>query len=329
MIRSGRRRFLVGAAGLLAAPLAVAQAPGTMRRVGWLVAGSPKTHGKLLQAFRDGLKERGWVEGRNITLDLRWAEEQLDRVPALIQELVQRKPDVIITAANNLIVEVKKATSTIPIVMATGADPVEWNLAESLARPGGNLTGLTGFYEATPIKMLELVAALVPRGSRVAALLQANTPYSRSRNRSELERTAKVLELRLEFVEVTSSEEFARAVPTLAKSRPAALIVLPGNLFFALGDSLVKSAEALKIPMIYPFEEMVDAGGLMSYAVNLADSYRRAANYVDRILKGAKPGELPIEQPTRLSLAVNLKTAKAQGIRIPQAILLRADRVIE
>jgi len=326
-----RRRFTALIAGALAAIVALPRlASGqAVRRIGWLTGGSPKSHAKLLEAFREGLKEHGWVEGRNIALELRWAEGNMERLPLLAAELVRLKPDVIVTAANPVHVAVKKATATIPIVMATGSDPVAAGLVTSLARPGSNVTGLSGFFEATPIKMLELAAALVPRGARVAALLETKTAFSLPQYRSEFERTAKATGVRGEFVEVASAEDVARAFAALGKSPPAALIVLPGPTMFFLARDMVKSAGALKVPVIYPFEESVEAGGLMSYSAPLAESYRRAARYVDRILKGAKPGELPIEQPMRLALAVNLKTAKAQGITIPRAVLLRADRVIE
>ncbi len=324
-----RRESLAALLLLGAGAASPARAQERVRRIGCLFGGSPKTHGAALAAFLAGLREYGWAEGRNVTLEPRWAEGRLERVPALAADVVRSRPDLILTAANVVIAELKKATASIPIIMATGADPVEWGLVASLSRPGGNLTGLTGFYESTPIKMLELIASLVPRGSRVAALLEAHTPFSRARYRAELDATAKALELRVEVFVATTSEDVARAIGGLAGNRPAALIVLPGPMLFATGGELVQRATALRVPAVYPFEEMCEAGGLMSYAVNLNASYKRAAFFADRIFRGANPGELPIEQPTRLSLAVNLKTAKAQGIRVPQDILLRADRVIE
>ena len=329
MTQVQRRRFLIAAGVLLCARRAWAEAPGKLRRLGWLTGGSLKSHAKLLEAFRAGLKEHGWVEGRNITLELRWAEGNMDRLPSLAAELVRLKPDVIVTAASPVVFAVKKETSTIPIVMATGADPIAYGLVASLARPGGNVTGLSGFFEATPIKMLELAAALVPPGARVAVLLELKTAFSLPQYRGDFARAAKTVGVRTEFLEVAAVGDIARALAGLGKNPPAALVVMPGPLTFFLARDMVGSAEALKVPVIYPFEESVEAGGLMSYAAPLADSYRRAAYYVDRILKGAKPGDLPIEQPTRLSLAINLKTARTQGIDLPPGILLRADRVIE
>jgi putative ABC transport system substrate-binding protein len=323
-----RRALLFAAAGLFASP-ARTQAPGNIRRVGWLTGGSPKTHAKLLDAFRDAMRGYGWIEGRNLTIELRWAEGQLERLPVLAAELVRLKPDVIVTAANVVHLAVRKETSTIPIVMATGSDPVTSGLVTSLARPGGNVTGLTGFYEATPVKMLELAAALVPRGGRVAMLVDVNSPFFRGEYRVEAESVAKRFGFLAEYLVAASPEEVSGAFTALRKNPPAVLVVPAGSMFFALGERIVKGAHALKIPVIYPFEEWVEAGGLMSYAISLPETYRRAAAYVDKILRGAKPSELPIEQPTRLSLAVNLKTAKQLGITIPAAVLARADRVIE
>jgi putative tryptophan/tyrosine transport system substrate-binding protein len=213
-----RRQFLIAASALLASQFA--QTQDRLRRIGCLFGGSPKTHTRALDAFRLALKEYGWVEDRNVAFELRWAESKMDRVPALAADLVRTKPDVILTAANVIIAEVKKATQTIPIVMATGADPVEWGLATSLARPGGNVTGLSGFYESTPIKMLELVGALVLRGAHVAALLETNTPFSRARYRQEFAITAKMLELRTEFLDVTTADDVARVLDALGKTGP-------------------------------------------------------------------------------------------------------------
>lgn len=327
-----RRRALHAAAALLAAPLVRAQpARAGMRRVAWLTAGSPTTHVKLLDAFRTGLREHGWVEGQNLVLELRWAEGRLERIAELAADVVRSKPDVILTAANVVNLAMKQATSTIPIVMAAGTDPVGSGLAQSLARPGGNLTGLTGFYEATPVKMLELATSFVPRGTRVAVLVDvgytASTLYKQMRG--DLEAFARSAELRLEFIEVGSADEAMRKLGALGRNRPAALLVAPGAMIFAMGTSLVNAAGALALPVIYPFEEMVDAGGLMSYSVDLAANYRRAARYVDLILRGADPGTLSIEQPTHLALVVNLRTAKALGLALPRELIARADRLVE
>lgn len=327
MIRIRRRQLVLAAVALAMAPSARPQE--RPRRIGCLFGGSSGTHNDALDAFRRGLAEHGWIEGRNVTIDLRFAEGRIERVPTLAAELVASRPDVILTAANPVTVEILKATRSIPIVMATGADPVEFGLVASLSRPGGNLTGLTGFYESTPIKMLELASALVPRGAQVAAIVEANTVVARERYRKELADTAQKLGLRAQILEVARPDDLERTVDALARNRPDALIVMPGPMIFARGKDLVDRAAALSVPAVYPFEEMTEAGGLMSYAPDLMESYRRAARYVDRILRGANPGELPIEQPTKVRLAVNLRTARAQAIQVPQAILQRADRIIE
>lgn len=324
-----RREAITVLAAAVLQPASVLGQPEKFRRVAWLTGGSPNSHARLLEAFRQGLKELGWVEGRNLILELRWAEGKLDRLPALAADLVRLKPDVIVTAANAVHLAVRKETSTIPIVMMTGADPVAAGLAASFSHPGGNVTGLSGLFDETGVKLVELASAMVPRGSRVAVLVDVNSPFLRPKDRVNLERTARAAGLRAEFVEVSQADELAPAFAALARNPPAALILLPGSMFFALHTGLVARANALRIPAIFPFEEMVESGGLMSYAVNVPASYRRSAYYVDRILRGAKPAELPIEQPTQLSLAINLKTAREQRINVPREILLRADRVIE
>lgn len=193
----------------------------------------------------------------------------------------------------------------------------------------GNVTGLTGFYEATPVKMIELAAALVPRGARVTALLDVNSPFYRGEYRAEFERGAEAFGLRVDYISVASADELSRAFASLGKRRPAMVVMPAGSMVFALGERVVAGAREFKLPIICAFEEWTAAGVLMSYAIDIPESYRRAATYVDRILRGANPAELPIEQPTRLSLAVNLTTAKQLGVAIPSAVLARADRVIE
>lgn len=323
-----RRAFVLGGT-VLALGVRRTRAQDKLRRVGWLTGGSPKSHAKLLEAFREGMKEHGWVEGRNYVLELRWAAGDNARLPVLAQELVQARPAVIVTAATIVHLAMRKATSTIPIVMATGADPVESGLAASLSRPGGNVTGVSGFFEQTPIKMLELAAGVVPAGSPVSLLVDVNTPFSREAFRERARAAARAVGLRAEFVDVASVEDVSRVLRQLADAPPAALIALPSPMFFYLAKDMAQRVAGLGRPVIYPFEESAEAGGLMSYAAPLADSYRRAARYVDLILRGANPAELPIEQPTRLALTINLRTARAQGIAIPRHVMLRADRVIE
>ena len=327
-----RRRLIVSAAVLLAAHRGVrAQGAARVRKIGWLTAGSPTSHARPLAAFREGLKEHGWVEGRNVVIELRWAEGRLDRLPELAAETVRSKPDVILTAANAVTLAAQKATATIPIVMATGSDPIASGLAKSMARPGGNITGLTGFFETTPFKMLELVAGIVPRGSRVALLMDRSFSHAvmRAELRRKLDQSAAAAGLRLQWIEAATTDEMLQEVALLERDRPAALLVLPGAQVFSAATRLVERVQRLRVPVVYPFEEMVDAGGLMSYAPDVPESYRRAARYVDLILRGANPGDLPIEQPTRLALTINARTAKAQGIALPPALVARADRIVE
>ena len=324
-----RREALSGLFVACVAPRCFAQSAPSVRRIGWLTGGSPKSHARALAAFRDGLKEHGWVEGRNVVLELRWAEGYIERVPVLAAELVRMKPDVILTASVPLTLELRKETSTIPIVMATGADPIAAGLAVSLARPGGNVTGLTGFFEATPIKMIELASGLVPQGGRIAALFERGTMFASAQYKERMRQAGKSAGVQLDLIDVATLEDVSSVLSGLGKNPPAALVVIAGPMFFFLARELPQRTQALKVPVVYPFEESAEAGGLMSYAAPLTDSYRRAARYVDRILRGAKPGELPIEQPTRLELVVNLRAAKSQGLPIPREIVLRADRVIE
>jgi putative tryptophan/tyrosine transport system substrate-binding protein len=322
-----RRAFLVAALGFPLWQVASAQDP--QRRLGGLFGGSPRTHKRALDAFLEALAERGWRDGRNLVLDVRWAEGRIDRVPALAADVVRARPDVILTAGNPVIAEVRKATQKIPIVMATGSDPVGAGFVASLARPGGNLTGVTGFYESTPAKMLELASELVPPGASIAAVFERNTLFSQPRYRDALARTAARFHLLHAIHEVAAPADLDRVLQSLGRERPHALLILPGPMIFAFYEAIVRQAESLGMPVVYPFEEMAEAGGLMSYAPNLLDSYRSAARYVDRILRGENPAGLAMEQPTRLSLAVNLRTAKARRIELPASIIRRADRVID
>jgi putative ABC transport system substrate-binding protein len=323
-------KSLLAAAVLLAALLTGigvrAEAP---RVVGWLTGGSPQSDATLLRAFREGLKEHGWIEGTNLRFEARFAEGQLERLPGLAAELVRLKPDVIFSGSTPIHILFKQQTSTIPIVMGTGIDPVAVRLVSDLSRPGGNITGVVGFLNATSLKMLEIAASLVPRGSRVAILIDVNTPFTAAGHRDEVMRGARDLGVQAQYFEVSSKDDVMRTFAAMANHPPAAIVELPSPMLWHLRREVIDETAKLKIPSIYPFEVFADAGGLVSYSAPIEDGYRRAAYYVHRILGGAKPGDLAIEQPTRLKLVVNLKTAKAQGIQIPGSVLLRADRVIE
>ena len=327
------RRVFVGtlAGGLLAIPFAVAaQQAAKVARIGYLspsLAASPH----LPEAFRQGLRDLGYVEGRNLVIEYRDAEGKADRLPALAAELVALKVDVIVTANNVAILAAKEATRTIPIVFAVAADPVGSGLVTSLARPGGNVTGLSQLAPELVGKCLEQLTQAVPGVSRVAVLRLPGALGERTEKDmlKEAEAAARALGVRLQLVEARGPADIDRAFSDMTRARAGALTVLPSNMFLREHRRLVDLAAKNRLPAVYTSREFVDAGGLMSYGANQADMYRRAATYVDKILKGAKPGDLPVEQPTKFELVINLKTAKALGLTIPQSLLLRADEIIQ
>lgn len=320
-----RRRFLVSAGALLAAPLADAQPAGKAPRVAYLSSSSAGS----VEAFRQGLRELGYVEGRNILLEYRWANGQFDRLPALAAELVGLRVNVIVASNTPAALAAKNATSTIPIILVTSGDPVGSGLVASLARPGGNVTGLSLMPTlAISGKQLELLKEAFPTVTHVAVLANPANPPTAGLLK-EIERAARSLEVRLRIIQVRESKEFGDAFATMKNEHVPALLVIADPLVADNRDRIVAFAAANRLPASYPYRSFADAGGLMSYGADLSDLQRRAATYVDRILKGAKPAELPIEQPAKFELVVNLKTAKALGLTIPQSLLLRADRVIE
>jgi putative ABC transport system substrate-binding protein len=327
------RRSFIGtlAGGLLAAPLAAeAQEAAKVARIG-LLAGNLASNPHLPEAFRQGLRDLGYVEGRNVVIEYRSAEGKLERLPALAAELVALKVDVIVAGSTPQALAAKQATRTLPIVFASAPDPVENGLVTSLARPGGNVTGLSALAKELVGKRLEQVKQAVPGVSRVAVLWQPGA-FGERTERDMLkgaEVAARALAVRLQFVEARGPEDFDRAFSDMSRARADALAVSSGAMFIIEGRRLVDLAAKNRLPALYPTRESVDAGGLMSYGPNLADSFRRAAGYVDKILKGAKPGDLPIEEPTKYELVINLKTAKALGLTIPPSLLQRADQVIE
>ena len=325
-----RRRAAVALAlGLLAAssPGETAQA-GKMIRIGWLSTGSTTSHGHLLEAFREGLRELGYTEGKNIAIEYRWAEGRVDRLPQLATELVQLKVDVLVTAGSPGIRAAKQATATIPIVMAVGGDPVGSGFVASLARPGGNITGLSNLAEDLVAKLLELLKEAVPGVSRVAVLSNPANP-AHAAFRQVIQSAARTMGVTLLPVDARGPHEFDSAFATMIRQRAGGLVELPDPMFLTERDRLTGLATQNRLAAIYGFREHAAAGGLMAYGVNLRDSYWRAAAYVDKILKGAKPADLPVEQPTKFELVINLKTAKALGLTLPQSVLGRADEVIQ
>ncbi len=316
------------ALGILSAPLAAdVQPPPKVPRIGILWPSPISVIAHNLEAFRQGLRELGYVEGQNIAIEFRSAEGKWERLPDLAAELVRLKVDVIV-ANTPAALAAKQATRTIPIVMAVSGDPVGDGLVASLARPGGNVTGLSLMVPELGGKRLQLLKEVVPRASRVAVLWNPAVPFT-GRVVREMEAAARVLGVQLQPLEIRAPEDIDRAFEAAIRGRASALNVVDDPLVFAHRARILALAAKSRLPAIYPWREFVDAGGLMSYAANLADSFRRAATYVDKILKGTKPADLPVEQPTRFELVINMKTARALGLTFPPSIMVRADQVIQ
>jgi putative ABC transport system substrate-binding protein len=307
-----------------------AQQSKKVPRIGYLLPGNLASESTVSEATRLALRELGYIEGQNIATEYRYAEGKRDRFPELAAELVRLKVDVLVVAGGNTPVRaVKNATKTIPIVMAGGSDPVEAGLVESLARPGANVTGLTNLARELGGKRLELLKEAVPKLARVAVLYDPVNPSHVREVKEVLPMTAGALHLTIHPWEVPDVEGFERAFAAFKKERPDGLYVLSGTRMWAIYKRIAGFALKNRLPSIYNNTEAVDAGGLMFYGADVVDSYRRVALYVDRILKGAKPADLPVEQPTKFELIINLKTAKQIGLTIPQSVLARADRVIK
>jgi putative ABC transport system substrate-binding protein len=326
-----RRTFIGGvASALLAAPLAAhAQQAGKVLRIGYLGTSTPALERHLIEAFRRELRDLGYIEGQNIVIVYRWAEGQDDRLPGLAADLVNHKPDVIVTSGTPGTLAAKQATTTIPIVMTSSSDPVQVGLVASLARPGGNITGLSIVAPELEGKRLQIIQQLIPRLSRLGVLWNPGNPATKQVF-EETQVIAERLRVTLEpVVEVRQIDEFESAFARIAQARPQALDVLVDRLLLAHRTRIVEFVAEQRLPAMYPYREYVDAGGLLSYAPSNIALFRGAATYVDKLLKGAKPADLPVEQPTKFDLVINLKTAKALGLTIPQPLLLRADEVIQ
>ena len=304
-----------------------AQQPAKVPRIGYVDAGSPATTGHRAQAFVQGLRERGYVDGRNIVIEYRWAEGKLDRLPGFVAALVHIKVDIIVSSATPAIRFAKEQTSTIPIVMAGVTDPVGVGFVASLARPGGNITGLTHLSPDLTGKRLELLKEVVPALLRVAVLWNPNQP-GQSAAFKDLRVAAEALKVTVISMEARNREEIERVFSGVGKERPQALFELPDPLTFFNRQLIAKFAAKNRLPAMYSFSEYVDAGGLMSYGTSFPDLFHRAASYVDKVLKGAKPADLPVEQPTKFELIINLKAARQISLTIPPNVLARADRVI-
>jgi putative ABC transport system substrate-binding protein len=327
-----RRTFLARTgAVLLAAPLAAeAQQAGKVARIGYL-AGNLAASPHLPEAFREGLRDLDYVEGRNLVLEFRDAEGKLERLPTLAAELVALKVDVIVTGNTPATLAAKQATKTISVVFAVAVDPVASGLVTSLARPGGNVTGLSNLFPELVGKCLEQLTQAVPGVSRAAVLWHPGALGEGADKDivKEAEVAVRALGMRLQFVEVRGRDDFERAFSDMTRARAGGLTVLGSPMFLGERRRLVDLAAKNRLPAVYPQREFVDAGGLMAYGPNTADLFRRAATYVDKIFRGAKPADLPVEQPTKFELVINLKTAKALGLTIPPSLLQRADEVIQ
>jgi putative ABC transport system substrate-binding protein len=325
-----RRAFLAGSAALLTAPLAAeAQPASKVYRIG-LLGGSPPSDpsGRFWEGFFQGLRDLGYVEGKNILFEGRWYGERTERLPALAAELVRLKVDVIVAGAAPAPEAAQRATSTIPIVFTSHPDPVGSGLVSSLARPGRNVTGLSSLTRELVGKQLQLLKEVLPGISRVALLSNPTVP-SNAFLAKDAEVAARSLKVQLQVLEARAPGDFGSAFSAMREDRAGALIVLTSSMFFAERSRIAELAAQSRLPSLYGSKEWAAAGGLLMYGASARESWRRAATYVDKILRGAKPGELPVEQPTKFELVINLKTAKALGLTIPPSLLQRADQVIE
>jgi len=324
------RRDFVRAVALLASPLSTrAQQTRKAPRIAFLALNNPESARQLLAAFRQGMREHGWVDGQNIVIELRFAQGKTERLPALVTELVNTKVDVIVATSSVATKIAKEATQTIPIVMATSFDALGEGFVVNLAHPGGNVTGMT-FFAGPEIagKQLEILKSAIPSAARIAMLTNPNNGAVPTFIR-ESRVAARALGLQVQTIEVRSSDQLDDAFAAMTSEHASALLVVSDSLFYGQRRQIVDLAARNMLPAMYSQKEFVDAGGLISYGANLPDMYRRAAAHVDKILKGKSPQDIPVEQPTKFELIINLQTAKALGITMPQALLLGADEVIQ
>jgi putative ABC transport system substrate-binding protein len=324
-----RRSFLSTVAlSLLTAPRAVeAEQAGKVYRLGYLGHGSAPPAQELLAALRLGLREHDLIEGQNIHIEYRWAEGQTERLADLARELVRSRIDILIATVEPAILAAKQATDTIPIVMVGAADPVTTGLVASLARPGGNITGLTLMAPELAGKRLEFLKAAIPNLHNIAVLWNADNP-AKAREFRETENAGRLLGLALQPLELRAGRSLERVFATV-DHRAQGLLVLGDAIVFFQRTAIVRLADRVQLPIMWEVAEYLSAGGLMSYGPSLTHNFRRAATYVDKILKGTKPADLPVEQPTKFELVINLRTARALGLTIPQSLLVRADQLIE
>jgi ABC-type uncharacterized transport system substrate-binding protein len=327
MKKAAASSILVSLVLLAVVVIAEAQQPKKVPRIGYLSGASSENDKPLIAAFRQGLRELGYIEGKDLVIEERYVVGQSDELHGVVAELVNLKIDVLVVYGMVAVKAAKRVTNTIPIVMANAVDPVGAGLVASLARPGGNITGLSDYHFATVTKRLELLKEAVPTASRVGVLFNpANA--SNPLQVKDLQRVAPSLKVSVTPVEAKTPADVDRAFDALKKDRPSALLLIGDTLLSANQKRIAEFALENRIPAGYTLRQFVEAGGLMSYGTNFADMWRRAASYVDKILKGTKPADLPVEQPTKFELVINLKTAKQIGLTIPPNVLARADKVI-
>lgn len=314
---------------LLAAPFAAEGQPAKgVHRIGFLGNSTPALEANLVGPFREGLRELGYVEGQNIVIEYQWAEGKYERFPTLIAELLARKVELIVTAGTPASHAVKRATTSVPLVMVAVGDPVASGLVPSLTRPGGNITGLTSIAEEIEGKRLELLREVVPNVAHIAALGNFGNA-SQKKAFEALQAAATALRIKLLSLDVRTGDQLDEAFAVMVRERPEALLVFADRVFLHNRVRIMDFATKHRLPGVHAYRELVEVGGLISYGPSYAGMHRRAAYYVDRILKGAKPGDLPVERPTTFEMVINLKTAKVLGLTIPPAVLARADKIIE
>jgi putative ABC transport system substrate-binding protein len=320
--------FIITLGILLGSLAAQAQQTGNVYRIGFLGNSTAALEANLVGPFREGLRDLGYVEGRNVLIEYRWAEGKYDRFPALIGELLALKVAVIVTAGTPATLAVKKATTSVPLVMTAVGDPVGTGIVPSLSHPGGNITGLTAISTEMDAKRLELLREVVPSVSYIALLWNSGSPLQVLAEK-QVQAAAQVLRMRVLSLGVKTEEEIKSALAVMARERPDALLVLADRLLLHHRALIMDFATRHRLPGVHAYRELVEAGGLMSFGPSYADMHKRAAYFVDRILKGAKPGDLPVERPRTFELVINLKVAKALGLTIPQSVLLRGTEIIQ
>jgi putative ABC transport system substrate-binding protein len=325
-----RRRTAALAAGAIIGPAGVrAQPAGRVFQIGYVGNSTSDLETALVAAFREGLRERGYTEGKNLVIHFRWAEGMIDVFPSIVADLIGLKVDVLVTSGTPATLAAKKATMTIPIVMAAQGDAVAAGIVSNLARPGSNITGISTLYPDAEGKRLGILRELVPRLERLALLRNPANPFSEVILKAA-QSAARLLRISTQVFEVREAGEFERVFAAIARTRPDAMDVLADRPFFFTNRMrIVRFAEQNRLPTIHPYLEDVEEGGLVFYGPNFSEMFRHAGVFIDKIFKGAKPGDLPIEQPTKFELVINLKTAKALGLTVPQSVLLRADKVIQ